>query len=272
MQDETRKKVMGSLVRHAFTRWETIVTIILTAILVVFFSDITILNIQWNPAFWIALGSIALGALVFSTLTDPSEVEKAVAKEFEQQFDLGHIRNPASRERLHRALEYRRNMMKLIEQSQGSLKTHLKQTVYDINDWIGHMYDLAKHIDSFEGNVMLEEDLKQVPRQIQRTEQTLERESDEAVQNELQNKLQQLRVQQQQLESAVNNGKRAQIQLESTLASLGTAYAQMSHLGTKEVDSARAQRLRLEIQDEISSLQDTIEAMDEVQAQNLYMR
>jgi hypothetical protein len=38
------------------------------------------------------------------------------------------------------------------------------------------------------------------------------------------------------------------------------------------VDSARAQRLRLEIQDEVSSLQDTIEAMDEVQAQSLRLR
>jgi hypothetical protein len=43
----------------------------------------------------------------------------------------------------------------------------------------------------------------------------------------------------------------------------------MSHLGTKEVDSARAQRLRLEIQDEVASLQDTLDAMDEVQMQKL---
>jgi hypothetical protein len=40
-------------------------------------------------------------------------------------------------------------------------------------------------------------------------------------------------------------------------------------MGTKEVDSARAKRLRLEIQDEVASLQDTIEAMDEVHAQRL---
>jgi len=56
------------------------------------------------------------------------------------------------------------------------------------------------------------------------------------------------------------------------LSSLGTIYAQMSLLGTKEVDSSRAQRLRLEIQDEMAGLQDTIEAMDEVQAQSLQLR
>ena len=74
------------------------------------------------------------------------------------------------------------------------------------------------------------------------------------------------------LEATRNSVKRAEIQLESTLASLGTVYAQMSLLGTKEVDSARAQRLRLEIQDEVASLQDTLDAMDEVQMQSLRLQ
>ena len=46
----------------------------------------------------------------------------------------------------------------------------------------------------------------------------------------------------------------------------------MSLMGTKEVDGSRAQRLRLEIQDEVSGLQDTIEAMDEVHAQRLQLK
>jgi hypothetical protein len=61
--------------------------------------------------------------------------------------------------------------------------------------------------------------------------------------------------------------RRAEIQLETTLSSLATIYAQMARLGAKEVDSGRAQRLRLEIQDEIAGLQDTIDAMDDVQSQ-----
>jgi hypothetical protein len=60
--------------------------------------------------------------------------------------------------------------------------------------------------------------------------------------------------------------------LESTLSSLGTIYAQMSLMGTKEIDSASAQRMRLEIHDEVSSLQDTIAAMDEVQSQRLSLK
>ncbi|HRF97680.1 MAG TPA: hypothetical protein PLZ51_20880, partial [Aggregatilineales bacterium] len=59
------------------------------------------------------------------------------------------------------------------------------------------------------------------------------------------------------------------IQLETTLATLATVYAQMANLGTKEVDSGKSQRLRQEIQSEVLNLQDTIDAMSEVQQQTL---
>jgi hypothetical protein len=71
------------------------------------------------------------------------------------------------------------------------------------------------------------------------------------------------------LDQTVNSVKRAEIQLETTLASLGTIYAQMSLLGAKEVDSAKAQRLRLQIKEEVNNLEDTISAMDEVQMQTM---
>jgi septal ring factor EnvC (AmiA/AmiB activator) len=111
-----------------------------------------------------------------------------------------------------------------------------------------------------------------VPQQIESTRRRIEVETDPKVRQDLENKLNQLEQQLANLEASVNSIKRAEIQLESTLSSLGTIYAQMSLLGTKEVDSARAQRLRLEIQDEVSGLQDTIEAMDEVQSQRLTLR
>jgi len=111
-----------------------------------------------------------------------------------------------------------------------------------------------------------------VPQQLEKARQRLNRESDPGVRRELENQVKLLEQQQVNLEATVNSVKRAEIQLESTLSSLGTIYAQMSLLGTKEVDSSRAQRLRLEIQDEVASLQDTLEAMDEVQAQTLRLQ
>jgi hypothetical protein len=159
-------------------------------------------------------------------------------------------------------------MMQLVKRHQGAMRMHLRQTVDDVNDWIGHMYELAQHIDAFEENEIVKRDRQEVPQKIEKVQIRIQREQDERVRSDLERQLRQLEQQRVNLDATINSVKRAEIQLESTLSALGTIYAQMSLLGTKEVDSARAQRLRLEIQDEVAGLQDTIEAMDEVQLQS----
>lgn len=268
MEDQTKQRALGAIVSNALFRWETAVTLALTAILFLFVPEPFPF---WEPWFWLVGGAIAEGALVLSALTDPEAAQEAVAREFESKYDLGQIRNPVSRQRIQRALEYRRNMLTLARRHSGAMKTHLMQTIEDVNDWIAHMYDLALHVDAFESNALVERDRRAVPQQLEKARLRLSREQDPAVQRDLSEQIRVLEQQLTNLEQTANSVKRAEIQLESTLSSLGTIYAQMSLLGTKDVDSARAQRLRLEIQDEVSSLQDTIEAMDEVQAQRLQL-
>jgi hypothetical protein len=163
-------------------------------------------------------------------------------------------------------------MLTLAKAAKGSLRTHLITTVEDINDWIGHMYDLAKHLDGFEDNDLVRRDREQVPQQIQKVKTRLEREQDPVVRKDLERQVGNLEQQLMNLDATINSARRAEIQLESTLSSLGTVYAQMARLNTNEVDSGRAQRLRLEIQDEVTGLQDTIDAMEEVQSQQLKLR
>lgn len=268
-RSQVRNRVFGTLLMNALLRWETAVTLLITMILFLFVNDINILGLQWQPWFWLVLGAITEGVLVVSALTDPEEAAQAMAREFEAQYDVSRVRNTVSRQRLNDALEYRRNMLKLVDRHQGAMRVQLRHTVEDVNDWIAHMYDLALHIDAFEQNDIVERDLKTVPQKIDKVRQRIKLETDERVRADLEDQLQQLEKQQTNLEATISSVKRAGIQLESTLASLGTVYAQMSLLGTKEVDSARAQRLRLEIKDEVHSLQDTIEAMSDVQAQSL---
>jgi hypothetical protein len=272
-REQVRNRVFGTLLMNAILRWETAVTLLVTMILFLFVNDINILGIQWQPWFWLVLGGLAEASLVISAVTDPEESAQAIAREFEAQYDISRVRNTVSRQRLNDALEYRRNMLKLVDRHQGSMRLSLRQTVDDVNNWIGHMYDLALHIDSFEStdNDIVMRDLKAVPQKIDKVKQRIKLESDARVKSDLEDQLKQLEIQQRQLEETQNNVKRAGIQLESTLASLGTVYAQMSLLGTKEVDSARAQRLRLEIKDEVAGLQDTIEAMTDVQSSTLRM-
>jgi hypothetical protein len=273
-KDEVRDRALGAVLSNALLRWESVVTILITVILFLFVGadKISLPVIGWQNWYWLVLGALAEIALVVSTLTDPEAATQAVAREFEQKIDLRDIRSTVSRQRLQSALEYRQNMLKLAKTHQGAMRTSLMQTVSDIDDWIQHMHDLAVQIDAFEANDLVEQDRRRVPQQINNTQKRLNLETDPAVRQDLQDQLQQLQQQLSNLDATASSMKRAEIQLESTLASLGTIYAQMSRLGAQDVDSSRAQRLREEIKDEVSGLQDTIEAMSEVQSQQLRIR
>lgn len=270
IQSEIRQRALGAVLRNSILSWQTAVTAGITAGLFLLSPDTAIPG--WQPWFWLVGGGIAEAAWIVSSLTDPEATNEAVAREFERKYDLGRVNNRVSRQRLKSAMEYRSNMMELVKRHKGAMRMSLNQTVEDVDDWIGHMYDLALHIDAFEGNELVERDRRRVPQDIESTKKRIEFEQDPRVRQDLENKLDQLEQQLANLEASVNSIKRAEIQLESTLSSLGTIYAQMSLLGTKEVDSARAQRLRLEIQDEVAGLQDTLDAMDEVQQQRLVLR
>ncbi|MDL1900471.1 hypothetical protein FBR02_06845 [Anaerolineae bacterium CFX9] len=272
IQNQVRNRAIGAILMKALTRWESLVTIAITAILFLFVQDVTIPGIEWQPWFWLVAGAIAEGALIVSTFTDPDATQQAVAREFEEKFDLSKIRSRVSRERIERAMEYRRSMNELTKRHSGAMKVSLSQTVADVNTWIAHMYDLALHIDAFDSNALVERDRKSVPGQLEKARQRLAIERDPAVRRDLEDQVKNLELQLQNIEATLNTMKRAEIQLDSTLSALGTVYAQMSLLGTKDVDSSRAQRLRLEIKDEVDGLQDTIHAMDEVQNQRLQLR
>jgi predicted RNase H-like nuclease (RuvC/YqgF family) len=268
---EIRQRAVGAVLRNAIFSWQTAVTVGITGGLYLLGPDAIAIP-GWQSWFWLLGGAVAEAAWIVSSLTDPEATREAIAREFSRQYDLSNIRNRVSRQRMKSAMEYRNNMLQLVKRHKGAMRMSLDQTVQDIDDWIAHMYDLAKHIDAFEGNELVTRDRQRVPTEIDATKRRIELEKDPNVRKDLEGKLKQLEQQLSNLEATVNSVKRAEIQLESTLSSLGTIYAQMSLLGTKEVDSARAQRLRLEIQDEVSGLQDTIDAMDEVQSQRLYLR
>ncbi len=268
-QNEIRNRATGAVITNALFRWESLVTVALTAILFLF---VPFPFPWWQPWFWVIAGLIAEGALVASALTDPNASAEAIAREFEAKYDLHQVKNAVSRKRLEDALEYRRNMLHLAAQQRGAMRVQLQQTIADVNDWIGQMYDLAQHIDGFESNELVERDRKMVPQQVEKVKQRIARETDPDVKRDLQEQLDRLELQLDNLNSTANSTKRAEIQLDSTLSSLGTIYAQMSLLGAKDVDSSRAQRLRQDIHDEVSGLQDTIDAMEEVQAQRLRLQ
>lgn len=273
-QSQLRQRAFGAILTNALKSPQFLFTIIFTAALYLMVgANVAIPG--WQDWYWLVGGGIAALGFLGATVTDPEAAQEAVNRMFEQQLELDRIKNRVARQHISKALEYRTQMLELAKKAKGSLKMNLLQTVDDVNAWIGHMVDLSLHLDEFADNQLVTRDMKEVPGRIANVDKRIELErrrgGSEDVIAELMKQREQLDSQLVNLQAATNNSKRAEIQLESALASLGTIYAQMSRLGTSEVDSGKMQRMRLEIQEEVHSLQDTIHAMEEVQQQAMQM-
>jgi hypothetical protein len=270
-----RQRATGAILTNALKSPQFLFTLAFTAALYFLVGDGVAIP-GWQDWFWLVGGGVAALGFLVSNVFDPQAAEDAVNKMFIQQLKLDQVKNRVARGHIQKALEYRTQMLSLAQKAKGALRTNLMQTVDDVNTWINHMVDLARHLDEFAENELVARDLKDVPQRITKVRQRIDVEArksnNESVVAELERQLQTMQQQLDNLQVATNNAKRAEIQLESALASLGTMYAQMSRLGSNDVDSSRAQRLRVEIQDEVASLQDVIHAMEEVQAQALQMR
>lgn len=220
----------------------------------------------WQAAYWLIFGALAEVAYLGATISDPKTARRAAAAVLAESYDPAAIQDPSARDRLKRALEYRRLIAEAAARHSGAMRQHIDATASQVNDWIEQIYILARQLDTFRQNDVILRDWRTVPLDLENLRRRLKKEESPAVRAELEEAIQTKETQLAHLRSLENSLKRADIQLDHTLSALGTVYAQVQLIDAKDVDSARAQRLQGEIRDEILSLQDTIAAIDEVQS------
>jgi hypothetical protein len=266
LRDELRERAARALISFAVFRWESAVTLALTLILAFlvprpFGGSLGV----WRWWFWLVLGAIAEILIVVTSIYDPAVRERVVAQMFREKFNPREIATPAHREKLVRALDYREQMEYLLQRTRdGALRTHLEASVGDVSEWIGNMFNLATRLDHYSRSAVLQQDRTALPGQIAALEQRLAAESDARVQTQLQQSIAQKRAQLEQLERLDNTMDRAALQLDDTLSAMGTIYAQMQLIDAKDIDSGRATRMREDIADQVNSLNDIAQTMDEV--------
>jgi len=265
--DELRSRALRAMLSHAFFRWESAVTI---AIFFIILPALTLLVgsswIPWLPWWiWLLVGALAETAILWASLSDETTSAQVVANMFRHQFDPRTIRQTQLRERVEKALEYRGRIEEVVQRTQkGALREHLTETARQITTWIEQVYALAQRLDAYESDPVLKQDLRSVPLAIKNFYAKLEAEDDEAVQVQLRETIASKEGQWANLQRLQNTMERAEYQLENTLAAMGTVYAQLQLMGAKDVDSGRAQRLREDITEQVTALQDVLETMDEV--------
>ncbi|GAB4572570.1 MAG: hypothetical protein Kow0077_12320 [Anaerolineae bacterium] len=268
VRERLNRRAVRAVWEDAIFRWESAVTIALTMLLAFFVPAMPAPLDWWQWWMWLVAGGVVELALILAHVTDPQSAQIAVARLFRQEFNPREIQHRESRKRLERALEYRDRIATIVAQQSGAMRTSLQETLDEIDDWIEQIYILARRMDAIGRDSLLDRDRQRAPRELAELRRRLDREESPTVRQEIEEAIRFKEQQLANLEAVLENRKRAELQLENTLAALGTIYAQMQVIDSKDTDSARARRLRDEIHDEVAELQDTILAMEDVYTAN----
>jgi hypothetical protein len=256
------RRAWRAMLASAFFRWESAATVALV-ILLAFFLPEPFPGWQWW--FWLIGGALAEAAIIYTSVTDPEFGRQVVAEMLRQEFDMDELANEKHRGYLEKALEYRERIQEAITQRRsGVLRDHFQEMARQMDEWIRNAYEIARRLDRYGQDDLIQRDMQAVPIRIKNLEKELEREDSPQVRAQLEETLHAKEVQLANLERLEDGMQGAELQLEHTLTAMGTIYSQLLLVSAKDVDSGRASRLREEIAEEVHGLQDVLDSMDEV--------
>jgi len=262
IRSELQKKAQSAILQHAFFRWESAVVLAGTILLTVLLPR----PFPWWPVWgWPLLGLLGLAAIVYSSLTDAKTNASVLQELFQEQFDPVRIRDRALREDVETALEYQRHIEALVRRQRASvLRDRLADTAGQLSEWIGNIYRLALRLDTYRGDALLAKERTRVPQEIEALAARRKLEGDPTVQQELDEVLESKDRQWQTLRALSARMKQAELQLEQSLTALATVYSQVQLIDVQDLDSSRSDRLRADIQEQVSRLNDLVSSINEV--------
>jgi hypothetical protein len=266
-KETLEKRAQKAIIQHAFFRWESGIVIALTVMLAAF-AAIPNIPLPLESWIWLLGGAIAEALLVYSSLSDAEQNRQVVANMLKDEFHPERLLNERLQEQVEEALDYRSRITAAIrERRESVLKDNLSATASQIDEWLESIYNLAQRLDRYQQEKeILERDKKRATARLEQLDKKLQHEQDEAVRDQVQTTMKNLQRQKETILQLEKTMDRAQLQLETTLASLGTIYSQTMLVGAKDIDSGRAKRLRQEISEEVQELDNILLAMDEVYA------
>jgi hypothetical protein len=188
--------------------------------------------------------------------TSAAGVPNATNADASAQFDV------SVQDQLAQAKRYKQQVESLLK-ANPSKSALMADVSSQINDWMKTVETMATRITDFKRNPVIQNDLKTVPDAIQKLEGQVASEVDVRVKARLEQTLQTRRNQLTTLEKLQSSMRQAEVQLESTVASLGTIYSQvLTAQSTNQV--ADYGHLATEVTEQVHQLQDQIEALEEV--------
>jgi hypothetical protein len=262
-RESLEQRARRAMLEHALFRWESAVLIAVAILMTAFGSGVVPFIPSWA---WLVAGLAAEGALVYSSYTDPETGRKVVARMLQDEFRPERLKDRELQRQVEQALDYRSRITAAIKERRESvLKDNLTSTARQIDDWLENIYSLAQRLDRYQQEEgILERDRLRARQRIEQLEEQLRADLDPRVRAQIEQTRDGLERQQRTIDTLENTMARAELQLESTLSSLGTIYSQTMLVGAKDIDSGRAKRLQQDISEEVHELDGILVAMDEV--------
>ena len=264
---DIEKRAQKAILHKAIFRTENALIIAGSVLLAFFFPQPFPTTLPWFDWWtWLLLGGLGVAAVVVSALRDPDERAQAVADMFHEEHDASLIKDRELRAKYDRALEYYKRLQEIsASMKSDTLRERTGESVRQTEDWVSNIYHLALRLQAYRNDGILNRDRQQVPKTIRNLQAKIKLESDPEVRRQLQANLESKQQQWDNLQALDTLMEKSDLQLDRSIAALGTVYSQMLLISSKrEIDSASARRIQEEIGDEVASLQDLVESINQV--------
>ena len=262
IRKEMTKEARRTIVQYALFRWENAVVLAGTIVLTAFMPQ----PFPWWPMWgWALLGLLGIGAIFYSSLTNVERNAQLLLEFSQEKFDLKVIQQSELREDVELALEYQRRIEAQVNQKgRGILWEKPGDTANQLYDWIGNVYRIAKRLDTYRRDGLLDSQRETVPEEIQSLEASFEQEENQAFKKQLKELLDSKVRQWETLQALDGRMKKAELQLKQTLAAMATVDNQVKLIDAQDVESGRSERLRADIREQVDRLNDLIGSINEV--------
>jgi len=264
---EIEAKAQKAIVNRAVFRTENAIIIAGTLILAVFLPQPFPQSLPWfNWWTWLLLGGVGVAGMIVSTLQDPQEAAQAVAEMFREEHDARLIKDRNLRAKFDQAMAYYERLQQVAASMKSErLRERTSESVRQMEQWVSNIYHLALRLQAYRQDGILNRDREQVPKAIRRLRNEIKLETDPALRKQMQATLESKQRQWQNLQALDNLMEKAELQLDHSVAALGTVYSQLLLIGGKrEIDNTAAQRLQEDVTEEVASLQDLVDSINQV--------
>jgi hypothetical protein len=229
---------------------------------------LAIINIVTSSFPW---AIFPIGAMMIPVLIIASEIflsdDKANdrARRTNQSHSAAHVAlSSESAARLSQAQAYKRQIDALANATDDPLrKDKLRELSDQVAIWMKEVEAMSRRIDEFKRNEVIQNDLVNVPQAIRKLTAQLANESDPHVRASIERTLAARADQMKSLQKLQSLTRQAEVQLENTVAALGTIYSQA--LAMQSTDRvADYSHLSAEVDEQSRMLKDRLEALQEV--------